>query len=257
MNIKGKTIIITGAARVGKSVVRALGGRGANLVLTYHRLPQEVEIKCEECDRAGSRVAYVQTDVSREDDIRRLAEEARKQFGRIDGLVHMAAIYKKTPWASLGEKDWNLNMDVIAKSTYLLGKIIGDELLKNAGDEVISGGKSVGKIKGKIITIADWSVIARPYKDYLPYNAAKGTVIALTKSLAKELAPHILVNSIAPGPILQPPDLTEDENREVLSATPVGHWGGAEEIAKAVAYFFDADFVTGQILAVDGGRTIG
>lgn len=249
MDIKGKTIILTGAARVGKSVAKALGERGANLVITYLHSKGEADFVCEGCERAGSKAIEVCADLSKAQDIEEVVKEAKRAFGSIDGLVHMAATYPKTPWATLKEEDWDKTMSIIAKSTFLLGKKVGDELLGNKGDA--SG------VKGKIVTISDWSVLRRPYKDYLPYNAAKAAVEGLTKALAKELAPYVTVNAIAPGPILAPSGLTSEENTEVLSHTPLGRWGGPEEIAKAVLYFFDADFVTGVVLPVDGGRTIG
>ena len=133
----------------------------------------------------------------------------------------------------------------MAKSTFLFGKILGDELLKNEGD-----------VKGKMIFFADWSVLTSPYKEYLAYNAAKSAVVGLTKSFAKELAPGVLVNAIAPGPMLRPPDLSDAENEEAMAGTPLKKWGGADEIAKGVCYLFDADFVTGQVLTIDGGRMI-
>lgn len=257
MKLKDKVIILTGAARVGKAVAKSLGASGTHLVVTYLRSEVESEFICEECDKIGSRSIPVRADLTKSEDVERVIKEAKKEFGRIDGLVHMAAIYSRTPWQKLSEADWDKNMNIIAKSAFLLSKAVGDELLKNKGDDISYDGKPIGKIKGKIITIADWSVLTRPYKDYLPYNVAKTAVIGLTKSLAKELAPHVLVNSIAPGPILMPSDLTEEDNKEILANTPLGHWGGAEEIAKAVMYLMDADFVTGQILFVDGGRSIG
>jgi len=235
MELKGKTIIITGAARIGQTVAEALKNQGANLVLTY----------LQDAKEAGDFGLAVQADVSKEADVRRVVEAAKKEFGSVDGLVHMAAIYKKSPWQTLSETDWNLNMDIIAKSSFFFGKIAGDQMLQNQGD-----------IKGKMIFFSDWSVLARPYTDYLAYNVAKSAVVGLTKSLAKELAPHVLVNAIAPGPMLRPPDLTEEENTEVLSHTLLKRWGGAEEIAKGVLYLFQADFVTGHILTIDGGRTI-
>src|SRR5581483_8861124 len=233
MELKGKTIIITGAARIGQTVAEALKNQGANLVLTY----------LQDAKEAGDFGLAVQADVSKEADVRRVVEAAKKEFGSVDGLVHMAAIYKKSPWQTLSETDWNLNMDIIAKSSFFFGKIAGDQMLQNQGD-----------IKGKMIFFSDWSVLARPYTDYLAYNVAKSAVVGLTKSLAKELAPHVLVNAIAPGPMLRPPDLTEEENTEVLSHTLLKRWGGAEEIAKGVLYLFQADFVTGHILTIDGGR---
>ncbi|OGD34159.1 hypothetical protein A2988_01630 [Candidatus Azambacteria bacterium RIFCSPLOWO2_01_FULL_46_25] len=257
MDIKNKTIILTGAARVGKSVAKMLGERGANLVITYLRSKKEADVMCEKCKEVGSQAIEVCADLSKAHDIANVVREAKRAFGRIDGLVHMAASYPRTPWETLTEEDWERTMDVIAKSTFLLGKMVGDELLKNEGDHVRVNGGTTGRVKGKIITISDWSVLTRPYKDYLPYNAAKAAVEGLTKALAKELAPHVLVNAIAPGPILAPPGLTDEENAEVLSHTPLARWGGPDEIAKAVLYFFDADFVTGVVLPVDGGRTIG
>ncbi len=187
----------------------------------------------------------VQADVSKREDVARLVAAAKEKFGSVDAVIHMAAIYEKSPWDVLDEKHWDKNMNVIAKSTFLVGKIAGDEMLKNNGD-----------IKGKIIFFADWSVLTRPYTEYLAYNAAKAAVVGLTKSFAKELAPGVLVNAIAPGPMLRPPDLTDAENEEAMAGTPLKRWGGADEIAKGVLYLLDADFVTGQVLTIDGGRTI-
>ena len=109
---------------------------------------------------------------------------------------------------------------------------------------------------GRIVSFADWlPVTGRPrYKDYVPYYVSKAAVAALTEALALQLAPEILVNAIAPGPILAPPNLTAEENAQVIEATPLGRWGGAEEIAKTVMYFVETDFVTGEFIRVDGGR---
>ncbi len=258
MNLKGKVIILTGAKRVGQKVARALGERGANLAVTYLHSKKEADFVCEGCEAAGSQTVEIRADLSKADDVAKVVAETKRAFGRIDAMIHMASTYPNTPWELLKEEDWDTTMDVIAKSTFLLAKAVGDELLKNEGDEVRDNGAVVGRVRGKIITISDWSVLTRPYKDYLPYNTAKSAVEGLTKSLAKELAEHgVLVNAIAPGPILAPPGLTHGENAEVLKNTPLGRWGGPDEIAKAVMYFMDADFVTGVVLPVDGGRSIG
>jgi NAD(P)-dependent dehydrogenase (short-subunit alcohol dehydrogenase family) len=235
MNLQGKTVIITGAARIGQKVAEVLKEKGANLVITYFSSAKE----------AGNLGLAVKADVSKEKDIANLIKQAKKEFGSIDGLVHMAATYEKVPFEKLDEEAFNRSINVIAKSTFLMGKMVGDEMLKNSGD-----------IKGKMVFFSDWSVLTRPYEDYLAYNAAKSAVVGLTKSFAKELAPAILVNAIAPGPILRPPDLTEQENEEVLSKTLLKRWGGPDEKAKGVLYLLEADFVTGQILKIDGGRTV-
>lgn len=235
MDLKNKTIIITGAARIGQDIVKALKERGANLVITYFRDPKEV----------GDFGFGVQADVSKHEDIVRLVAEAKQKFGSVDGLIHMAAIYEKSEFETLDEKQWVKSMDIIAKSSYMLGKAAGDEMLKNSGD-----------VKGKMIFFSDWSVLARPYKEYIAYNAAKTAVVSLAKSFAKALAPGILVNAIAPGPILRPLDLGDKENEEVLANTLLKRWGGADEITKGVLYLLEADFVTGTVLTIDGGRTI-
>ena len=234
-SLRGKTIIITGAARIGQKVAEYLKEKGANLVITYFNSESE----------AGPLGIPVKADVSKIEDVENVVKTAKEKFGRVDGLVHMAAIYEKTEWSDLNEKSWDKNMNVIAKSSFLFGKIAGDEMLKNQGD-----------LRGKMIFFSDWSVLARPYKDHLAYNAAKSAVVGLAKSLAKELAPHILVNVIAPGPIIRPRDLTEEENEEVMANTLLKRWGGPEEIAKGVVYLLESDFVTGHILTIDGGRTI-
>ena len=109
---------------------------------------------------------------------------------------------------------------------------------------------------GRIVNFADWLPISgRPlYKGYVPYYVSKAAVAALTESLALELAPEILVNAIVPGPILAPPNITPEENAKNITATPLGRWGGAEEIAKAVLFLVETDFVTGECIRVDGGR---
>jgi NAD(P)-dependent dehydrogenase (short-subunit alcohol dehydrogenase family) len=194
---------------------------------------------------AGDLGFPVQADVSKKEDVVLVVEAAKKELRRGDVLVHMAAIYEKSEWDVLDEKHFDKNMNVIAKSSFLFGKILGDEFLKNEGE-----------VKGKMIFFSDWSALNRPYEEYLAYNAAKSAVVGITKSLAKELAPHVLVNVIAPGPMLRPPDLTDEENEEVLAGTLLKRWGGAQEIAKGVVYLLEADFVTGQVLVIDGGRTI-
>lgn len=235
MKLTNKTIIITGAARIGQTIAEELKNRGANLVITY--LKDEAE--------AGKFGMPVLCDVTKSEDIARVIKTAKETFGSVDGLIHLAANYEKTDWQNFDEASWDKTMNIIAKSSLLFGKMASETMAENYGD-----------IKGKIIFFSDWSVLHRPYEDYIVYNTAKSAVVGLTKSLAKKLAPSILVNAIAPGPIVRPPDLSDAENEEAMSKTLLKRWGGAEEIAKGVLYLLDADFVTGQILTIDGGRTI-
>ena len=109
---------------------------------------------------------------------------------------------------------------------------------------------------GRIINFTDWLAVSRRarYRDYIPYYASKAAVIGLTESLALDLAPDVLVNAIAPGPILAPPDITKAASDRVIAATPLARWGGADEIAKAVLFLIETEFITGECIRVDGGR---
>jgi NAD(P)-dependent dehydrogenase (short-subunit alcohol dehydrogenase family) len=235
MDLKNKTVILTGAARIGKFVADSLAQAGANVVITYRNSKPDIA--------ESDQTLFLQAELTNVADIDKVISETKKRFGTIDALVHMAATYERVPWDKLSEATWDSSMDAIAKSAFLVTKATADEMKGN-------------KSGGRIVLISDWSVLNQPYKDYLPYNVAKSAVVGLTKSLAKELAPEILVNAIAPGPIIRPPDLSDAENKEALAGTPLARWGGGEEIAKGVMYLLDADFVTGQVLYIDGGRSI-
>lgn len=257
MNLKGKTIILTGARRIGQTVAEELAKKGVNLAITYRSSKEESEAVCTACINIGVKSVPFQADLSSEEDISRLINEVRKEFGQIDGLVHMAANYPKTPIETVTMDQFVETQKIIAGSTLLLGSTLGLEMQKNEGADVLADGQKTGKIKGKMVFFSDWSVLTSPYPDYIIYNAAKAGVDSMVKSFAKAFGPSITVNAIAPGPILRPPDLTENEDKEALAGTPLARWGGTEVIAEAVITFLENDFLTGVILPVDGGRSVG
>lgn len=241
MNLQGKTIILTGGKRIGKTVGHFLAEKGANLAITYRESQDDANEICEDAKSLGVKAEIFQADLSKKDDINQLAESVKKEFGQIDGLVHMAAPYPKTPFGQINMENIELSLHAITISAILLSQVLAPELTKN---------------KGKIILFSDWAANHQPYKDYLPYHAAKGSIETLARALAVELAPDVTVNCIAPGPVLRPPDLTDEEDREVAKGTLLAPWPGPQEIAKAVVYLLDSDFVTGVVLPVDGGRSI-
>ena len=168
---------------------------------------------------------------------------AQQAFGRIDALVNMASVYGSTPFDELTEAAWDRDVNVNLKSAFICSQA------------AIPGMRVAGG--GRIVNFADWLARSgRPaYRGFTSYFVAKAGVIALTESLALELASdQILVNAIAPGPILPPPDMDPGEIEAVARVTPVGHWGGAIEIAKAVLALIETDFITGETIRVDGGR---
>jgi NAD(P)-dependent dehydrogenase (short-subunit alcohol dehydrogenase family) len=169
--------------------------------------------------------------------------ETVDQLGRLDVLVNMASIYRSTPIDVLTVADWDDHMQVDVRSAWLCARAAIPHLRRNGG--------------GRIINFSDWVARSgRPrYPGYLAYYVAKAAVVGLTEALALELAPdRILVNAVAPGPILAPDGITDEESVAVERATPLGHWGGAQEIAKAVVALIASDFMTGETIRVDGGR---
>lgn len=239
MNIQGKNTLITGAKRIGKTVAHEIAKKGSNLAIIYNSSKAEALEVVEECRGTGVQVEIFQANLSSEEDIKRVVDEVVSQFGSIHGLIHMAAPYPKSKLGEITMDEFDSIMRSISGSAILLAQ----EVSKNMEE-------------GKMVFFSDWSVLRSPFKNYLVYNAAKAAIDSITKSLAIELAPKISVNAIAPGPILKPLDLTDEEDREVLAATPLAKWGGAEEIAKAVLYLFESDFTTGVVLPVDGGRSV-
>ncbi len=240
MDPKGKAAIVTGGARIGHEVALALARRGCSIAMTYLSSRSAVEGTVEQAQALGVKAIALQADATVEAQVEAAVEQTAAALGRIEILVNMASIYASTP--TLCNADWTRMMDANARSVYLYSTHAAP-LMKQAG-------------AGRIVNFADWLPISgRPrYHGYVPYYTSKAAVKALTESLALELAPTILVNAIAPGPILAPPDLNAAENAEVMHATPLERWGGAEEIAKAAMFLVETDFVTGECIRVDGGR---
>jgi NAD(P)-dependent dehydrogenase (short-subunit alcohol dehydrogenase family) len=240
MDPKGKVALITGGARIGQEVARALAARGCSLALTYRESRGAADATAKSARAAGVKAIVLRVDVTDEAQIKAAVEQVVTELGRLDILINMAANYVKTP--SPSASDWAAALDANARSAFLFA-IHSAPIMKKRGG-------------GRIVNFADWlPVSGRPrYKDYTPYFVSKSAVVALTQSLALNLAPDILVNAIAPGPIAPPPDISAAENARVLAATPLARWGGAAEIAKAVMFLVETDFVTGECIRVDGGR---
>jgi NAD(P)-dependent dehydrogenase (short-subunit alcohol dehydrogenase family) len=190
-------------------------------------------------------VAIVQANLSQAQDCQRLIDQTATALGRLDVLINMASVYSSAPFDQLDEASWDAVVDVDLKAAFLCARAALVHLRAARG--------------GRIVNFTDWvAASGRPrYTGFVPYYVAKRGIIGLTEALALELAgDQILVNAIAPGPILAPPDTTADEHAAVEKSTPLGRWGGEQEIIKAVAFLLESDFVTGETLRVDGGRHV-
>jgi NAD(P)-dependent dehydrogenase (short-subunit alcohol dehydrogenase family) len=172
-----------------------------------------------------------------------LVDAAAGAIAGLDVLINMASVYAHQPFDDLSLRDWSAPIEVDLRASFLCAQAAVPHMRVRGG--------------GRIVNFGDWIARSgRPrYRGYLPYYVAKAGVLALTEALALELAAdHILVNAIAPGPILAPPGMTDAELKSVEEATPLGRWGGEQEIVKAVVALLDSDFITGEVIRVDGGR---
>lgn len=243
MDLNGKVAIITGGKRIGRVVAQWLAARGVDVVLSYRGSKREADDTVADVEAAGRRATTVVADVGRPEDCAAIVSHAMTTFGRVDLLVNMASIYRSTPFEAMTADYWDADLDINLRSAFLCAHASMPHMRAAGG--------------GRIVNFADWLARSgRPsYKGFTSYYVAKAGVVALTEALALEGAgDNILVNAIAPGPIVAPPDMTAEEAAEVAKATPVGHWGGEAEIAKAVLLLCETDFITGETIRVDGGR---
>jgi pteridine reductase len=243
--LQDKTVLITGAARrVGAEIARVLHAEGANLALHYRRSAEAAKalVAGLNAARPGSALAF-QADLAETDHLPRLVEEAVNHYGRLDGLVNNASSFFPTPVGRIGERDWDDLIGTNLKAPLFLAQAAAPHLVA---------------ARGAIVNITDIHD-ERPLKNYPLYCAAKAGLSGLTRALALELGPHVRVNAVAPGPILWPEDGSFDAAAQanVVSRTLLKRCGDPADIARTVLFLLaDAPFVTGQVLAVDGGRSV-
>ncbi len=245
MDLNGRVALMTGAKRIGLVVAEELAKRGVDVAVAFARSRDEAEAAATRVRCHGRRAAVLKADLSDPKACLTLVASAVEALGRLDILINMASVYKERPFDDLQVADWNATVDVDLRAAFLCAQAAAPHMRAHRG--------------GRIVNFSDWVARSgRPrYRGFLPYYVAKAGVIALTEALALELAPdNILVNAIAPGPILAPPATSEEESRAVERSTPLGRWGGEIEIAKAVLGLLDSDFITGETIRVDGGRHV-
>jgi NAD(P)-dependent dehydrogenase (short-subunit alcohol dehydrogenase family) len=245
MDLTGRAALITGGKRIGAAVAKALASAGMDVGLSYNTSRAEAEATAADITAAGRRAHIARANLGNPDDCRALVEGTAAAFGRLDVLVNMASVYSSVPFDQTDEHTWSKVVDVDLRSAFLCARAAVPHMRRAGG--------------GRIINFSDWvAASGRPrYPGFLPYYVAKAGAIALTEALALEVAgDQILVNAIAPGPIVAPPGTTEEEQKSVEAATPLGRWGGVDAIVRAVMFLVETDFVTGETIRVDGGRHI-
>jgi NAD(P)-dependent dehydrogenase (short-subunit alcohol dehydrogenase family) len=232
--IAGKVVLVTGAARrIGRAIALELGRAGARVAVHYRGSAEEAEQTAAEC---GGKA--FQADLRSVREIERLFAAVADCYGQLDALINNAAVYQRTPILEATEEQWDRILTTNLKAYYFCAQQAARLMLPRG--------------EGRILNISSLGGI-RPWAEYSAYNASKAGVIHLTKSLAKELAPAIQVNSIAPG-VIEFGDPVGKEVQRQIRATPSGRAGTGQDIAEAGLYFLTCSrYVTGQVLAVDGG----
>ncbi len=244
MDMENCRILVTGGARrVGRSIVMSLLDAGCRVAVHYRESREAAgQLKQRIDDKHVNQVLLLQGDVTRKADWERMRDGIEAEWGGLDVLVHNAAVFGTSDIVNVTETEWDRYMSVNLKSV-LLGSQVFAPAMKRQG-------------RGKIIAIAD---VAGEliWPSYIPYAVSKAGVLALIRGLAQSLAPEIQVNAVSPGPVLAPDDWSEDQEREVARELPLKRLGSPADIAQAVHFLIaSGDFITGQNLRVDGGRSV-
>jgi pteridine reductase len=236
-------LVTGGAVRVGAAIVRELATRGYRVAIHANLSLDRAQELAQELAQAGHEAVAFGADLRNEDATRAMIDRARRHFGQLDALVNSAAIWSPTEMELTAADDVRRFFEVNSLSTFVC--------CQHAG--LIMAEQELG---GAIVNIGDWAV-ARPYRDHSAYFVSKATIPTMTRMFAVELAPRVRVNAVLPGPVMMPEGMSQAEKDRAIAGTLLGRAGKAQDVAHAVAFLLENDFITGVCLPVDGGRTIG
>ncbi len=239
-----KTIFITGAAkRIGKEIALCFSEMGWNIIIHYNSSKNDAQVLADEINGANPDSAItVQGNLDVKEDVEKVINIVRDAFPTIDLLINNASTFYPTPIEDISEEHWDKLVGSNLKGPLFLIKGLKDQLKES---------------KGSIINITDTN-LSKGVANYSIYSAAKAGLESITKGLARELAPDIKVNAIAPGAMLEPPDVTwtEEQKSKVISSIPLNRMGSEKDISEAVKFLAKSSYITGQIVKVDGGRSL-
>ena len=245
MTLDGRVTLVTGGAiRVGRAIVQALAADGATLAVHHHASMKEAEALVAELRRHGRRAEVFRADLTDDAQLENLVAQVERTLGPIQVLVNSAAQFTRAPFldtdAAMLDAEWRLN----ARAPFLLTRAVARGMVERR--------------EGVVINVLDIGGALVPWRSYSAYCMTKAAMEMLTQVLALELAPHVRVNGVAPGTVLAPESLGPAEREELRSRIPLGRFGRPEDVAETVRFLVTGpDFITGQVIAVDGGRVRG
>ena len=241
MELNGQAALVTGGAhRLGKAIALALAQAGAKVAIHYHRSAARAEATLAELRATGVEAAAIQGDLAVVAEVERVVDTAIARWGRLDLLVNSAGIWGTTPIGSVDEARWTELLDTNLRSAFFAAQ---------------RAAPALRAARGAIVNIADVGAL-RPWRNHTPYLVSKGGLLTLTEALAKDLAPEVRVNAVAPGPVLLPDGWSTAQAEKAARSVLLGRVGSAEDVAQAVVYLAGATYVTGVTLPVDGGQRL-
>lgn len=243
MQLAGRTALITGGAkRVGRAITLALAEAGANVVINYNSSAAEAATTARDAEALGVSALPVKASVSDYDAVAAMVSEAAAAFGTIDVLVNNASSFLPDPLPTDDISVWHKAIDTLVHGPFYCSNLVAPHMLAGNG--------------GVIIGIGDLTAF-EPWPGFAGHAVGKGAVISLTRQLALELAPTVRANAVVPGPALRPADYDDETYQRVADDTLLERWGTPEEMAHAVRFLVEADYITGEVIVVDGGQRFG
>jgi len=243
MNIQSKTALVTGGAhRVGKAIALELARSGANLVVNYNSSAAAAEETVREAEALGVSALALQCNIADRSAVQRMVSQIVERFGGLDILVNSADDFGKHPFPTDDISTWQRVTDITINGSFYVSNECAPLLLARDGGAVVN-----------IVDLSAW----QPWPGFTAHSVAKAGLMALTQQMALELAPTVRVNAVAPGPVLAPPDYSPAQLKAVADRTLLKRWGRAEDVAHAVRFLMEAEYITGDVIFVDGGERFG
>lgn len=241
VDLKGRVALVTGAGRrVGRALAMALGSRGATVAVHYGSSASDAEAVVRAIEALGARASAFGADLTEPAAPASLIERVVARFGTLHVLVNSAAVMERTPFGETTVADWDRIFALNLRAPFFLCQAAAPHLRAT---------------RGTIVNIADLAAF-ETWPGYVPHGLTKSGVVHLTRSLARVLAPDVRVNGIAPGTVLLPDDWRRTDEERLNRTTPLGRQGSPDDVASAMLFLIDADYVTGETVIVDGGRHV-
>jgi NAD(P)-dependent dehydrogenase (short-subunit alcohol dehydrogenase family) len=243
MEIMGKTALVTGGAhRVGRAISLGLAQAGANVVINYHSSSVAAEETATEAQARGVGALTAQADVADPEQVEAMVAAARMEFGGVDILINGASLWQKTPFPMDDYSAWHRVSRILIDGPLYCSNAVAPDMLRQGEGAIVN-----------LIDLSAW----HPWPGYVAHSVGKTALLALTRQLALELAPAVQVNAVAPGPVLPPPDYDQQDHARIANRTLKGRWGTPQDVVEAVLFLIRANYVTGEVIVVDGGERWG